>query len=46
MFTKSRRIFKNAEWLNHIFYLHVLDASIRNTIVQKREKTIRKNPYL
>ena len=42
MFTKSRRIFKTAEWLNHIYYLHVLDSSIRNRIVQKRESAILK----
>jgi hypothetical protein len=46
MFTKSRRIFKTAEWLNHIYYLHVLDSSIRKRIVQKRESAILKNPYL
>lgn len=45
-FLKNRRIFKSAEWLNHIYFLHVLDAEIRTKIDQQREKAVLDNPYL
>lgn len=45
-FLKNRRVFKNAEWLNHIYFLHVLDSDIRNQINQQREIAVLKNPYL
>ncbi len=46
LFIKSRRIFKSAEWLNHIYYLHILDANLRTQLSQNREAAVLSNPYL
>jgi len=44
-FLRHRRIFKNAEWIDHMYNLHVLDHPLRSNI---RQGDIRQapNPYL
>jgi len=45
-FLRSNRIFKNAKWIDHIFYAHILDHEIRNKIFIKKNKTILENPLI
>ena len=44
---KDWRIFKNAVWLDQMYFLHVLDSSYRDPENWKDSKqTILTNPYL
>jgi hypothetical protein len=45
-FLKTKRIFKNASWLDHIYILHVLDHTIRQDVKSSRSKVTLVNPYL
>ena len=44
-FLESRRLFRNAEWIKHIFYLHVMDHPQRSATT-KRPQQLLSNPYL
>ncbi len=39
-----KRLFKNATWINSMFFVHILDSARRNTI-RKGESVILTNPY-
>ena len=44
---KDQRVFKNALWLNQMYFLHVLDSSYRDPKTwQNIKPTILINPYL
>ena len=43
-FLISKRIFKNAVWINHMFFMHILDHKNRNTL-RKGDSVILTNPY-
>lgn len=45
-FLKSKRIFKNAPWIEHMFVLHVLDHPIRQNLRTRQEIVTLSNPYL
>ena len=45
-FLRGYRIFKNARWIDHMFTMHVLDHSQRNTLILGRETVDLTNPYL
>ncbi|MEO0310380.1 MAG: hypothetical protein RIQ89_37 [Bacteroidota bacterium] len=45
-FLPGRRIYKHAQWIDQIFYLHVLDHPIREELVTGREIAMLGNPYL
>jgi len=45
-FLRSRRIFRNAPWIDHIFTLHILDHPTRSTLIGGRPKAVITNPYL
>lgn len=46
-FLTNKRIFKDANWIKHMYQLHVLDCPSRSDINQKREKPLSLyNPYL
>ena len=42
---RRRRVFKNAPWLEQIFYLHVLDHPVRARIDESRTVAQLHNPY-
>jgi len=44
-FLRHKRVFKNAEWIDHMYYLHVLDHPRRNTIRDAKASNVM-NPYL
>ncbi len=44
-FLECRRVFRNAEWLKHMFTLHVMDHPERQ-VGFKRARQILENPYL
>jgi len=43
-FLVLKRIFKKANWINHMYFMHVLDHENRNTI-RKGDSVILTNPY-
>jgi hypothetical protein len=43
---RNTRVFKNAEWLTHMFKLHVLDHPERRDLSRPREIASFENPYL
>ena len=43
---RRRRVFKNAPWLEQIFYLHVLDHPVRETADESRAVAVLNNPFL
>lgn len=45
-FLKTKRIFKNASWLDHIYILHILDHTIRQDVKSSRSNVTLVNPYL
>ncbi len=45
-FFQNERIFKNANWVKQLFYLHVLDHEYRFNIKKTRSKYVLDNPYL
>jgi hypothetical protein len=45
-FFENSRIFKRADWIKHIYRLHVLDHPSRFNITKNNRKIIIKNPYL
>ncbi|MBB6252684.1 hypothetical protein [Nitrospirillum iridis] len=44
-FLRSKRLFKNAAWIDHIFALHVLDHEVRRSTRRRRPRVI-PNHYL
>lgn len=40
------RVFKHAEWLRHMYRLHVLDHPERSDVAGEREAVVAPNPYL
>jgi hypothetical protein len=44
-FLPYTRVFKHCEWIEHIFFVHVLDASERTTIRHDSEAAVLFNPY-
>jgi len=44
-FLRFRRVFQKAEWLEHIYYVHVLDSPERNTISINGKPSVLENPY-
>jgi hypothetical protein len=40
------RVFKHAEWLQHMFRLHVFDHPERSDVTSRREIEVAPNPYL
>ena len=45
-FLKTKRVFKNAPWIDHIYQAHILDHPIRNNLNPEREKIIFDNPHI
>ena len=45
-FMVYRRIFKNAKWIRHMYYLHVLDHPARKHVRDMKNKAQIDNPYL
>lgn len=45
-FLPYTRIFKHAAWLEHIYFVHVLDAPARNQIRVDGQADVLENPYL
>lgn len=45
-FFENSRIYRRAEWLKHIFFLHVLDHPTRCNVTSNEKKRIISNPYL
>ena len=45
-FLKTKRIFKNVSWLDHIYILHILDHTIRQDVKSSRSNVTLVNPYL
>jgi hypothetical protein len=43
---RNTRVFKNAEWLTHMFKLHVLDHPERSDLSRSEEVASFENPYL
>jgi hypothetical protein len=41
-----RRVFKHAEWLQHMYRLHVFDHPERSDVTAQREPEVAPNPYL
>lgn len=44
-FLQYRRVFKHSSWLEHIFFLHILDAPERTSIRKDDEAAVLVNPY-
>jgi hypothetical protein len=44
-FLPYTRVFKHSEWLEHIFFVHVLDAKSRNEFSDSTEYVVLENPY-
>ncbi|MAV64846.1 MAG: hypothetical protein CMG00_06630 [Candidatus Marinimicrobia bacterium] len=45
-FLKNHRLFKNANWIDHIYQAHILDHPVRNNLNAKNNKVILDNPYI
>lgn len=45
-FLRSKRIFKNAPWIDHMRVLHVLDHPLRQNLKSRQEIVTLSNPYL
>lgn len=45
-FISSRRVYKNAPWLKHIFYCHILEHSVRSISQSRSTPLILDNPYI
>jgi len=45
-FFENSRIFKRADWMKHIYQLHVLDYPTRYNVTTTVKKTVIGNPYL
>tara|TARA_B100000886_G_scaffold336241_1_gene294623 strand:- start:3850 stop:4713 length:864 start_codon:yes stop_codon:yes gene_type:complete len=45
-FLRTKRIFKNAPWIDHMFYAHILDHPVRNKLTTSRKKVIFENPHI
>lgn len=46
-FLRGYRIFKNARWIDHIFYAHILDHPLRSIEnINNKPQVILENPYL
>lgn len=45
-FFRSKRIFKNAPWIDHMRVLHVLDHPLRQNLKSRQEIVTLSNPYL
>ena len=43
---KNWRIFKNALWLDQMYYLHVFDSPVRSNVQKKKNKSVLPNPFL
>jgi hypothetical protein len=46
VFLRHRRVFKDAEWLDHMYNLHVLDHPERNRLTTEQLVYAVENPYL
>jgi hypothetical protein len=44
-FLPYTRVFKHCEWIEHIFFVHVLDASMRTVIRHDSDEAVLSNPY-
>jgi hypothetical protein len=45
-FLRLRRAFQKAEWIEHIFFVHILDSHERNLISVLEKAAVLENPYL
>jgi len=45
-FLRSYRIFRNARWIDHMFFCHILDHPTRQPGCAPRARTVLTNPYL
>jgi len=45
-FLRSYRIFKNARWIDHIFFAHILDHPKRNNLKSNKSKVVLDNPHI